>query len=230
MSRSVTGAASALGAADQLCRACVELLDVDGAAISVIHKAISRGTFGSSGATSRRLDELQFTLGEGPCLAAVASGSAILINDLDDPTDARWPAFRAAARVSDIRAIFAVPVEIATVHVGALDLYRRRTGPLGADVLAGARIAAEVAARPLLDLLTSEVDWDSVAEGVTWPLVATLERVEVNQATGMIIAALDLDPVDALLRLRAHAFTRGQTASEIACRIVNGQLGAELAD
>lgn len=230
MTRSVTGASSALGAADRLCRTCVELLEVDGAAISLVHGAAIRGTFGSSGATSRRLDELQFTFGEGPCLEAVASGKVVLLEDLDDPADARWPAYRAAARQSDVRAIFALPVEVGANHVGALDLYRHRSGPLGADALAGARIAAEMAALPLLDLLTAEVDWDSIARGVPFPQIATLERVEVNQATGMIIAALELDPVDALLRLRAHAFAHGQTASEVAYQIVDRRLGADLRD
>jgi hypothetical protein len=47
-----------------------------------------------------------------------------------------------------------------------------------------------------------------------------LERVEVYQATGMIIGALDVDAVEALVRLRAHAFAQGRTASEAAWAIV----------
>jgi hypothetical protein len=68
------GSSSALSAADQLCQACVVLLGVDGAAISVFHNGVSQGTFGSSGVLSRRLDEIQYTFGEGPCIDAVTSG------------------------------------------------------------------------------------------------------------------------------------------------------------
>lgn len=64
----LTGSGGALSAADRLCAACVDLLEVDGAAISLIDAGATQGTFGSSGALSRRLNELQFTFGEGPCL------------------------------------------------------------------------------------------------------------------------------------------------------------------
>lgn len=67
---SLSGAGNALAAADQLCSACVELLDVDGAAISLMYQGTTHGTYGASGELSRQLDELQFTLGEGPCLEA----------------------------------------------------------------------------------------------------------------------------------------------------------------
>jgi hypothetical protein len=53
-----------LSAADRLCQACVELLDVDGAAISLTLEGSSQGTFASSGGLSRQLDEFQFTFGE----------------------------------------------------------------------------------------------------------------------------------------------------------------------
>ena len=57
----VVGAGGALSAADRLCRACVELLGVDGAAVSLMRDGTTVGTFGCSGELSRRLDELQFT-------------------------------------------------------------------------------------------------------------------------------------------------------------------------
>ena len=89
----LAGAPTAIEAADRLCVACVELLDVDGASVSLIHRGTTRGTFGSSGALSRRLDELQFTFGEGPCLDAVSFGLPVLAADLRSPREHRWPAF-----------------------------------------------------------------------------------------------------------------------------------------
>jgi len=52
-------------AADRLCEACVVLLDIDAATISLVFDGGSSGTLGSSGAPARMYDELQFTLGEG---------------------------------------------------------------------------------------------------------------------------------------------------------------------
>lgn len=62
-----------LAAADRLCRACVDLLEVDGAAVSLVNDGVTRGTFGSSSELSRRLDDFQFTFGEGPCLDLTAA-------------------------------------------------------------------------------------------------------------------------------------------------------------
>ena len=59
-------------AADRLCEACVTLFDIDAAAISLVFDGANSGTLGSSGAPARMYDELQFTLGEGPCLDSVA--------------------------------------------------------------------------------------------------------------------------------------------------------------
>lgn len=221
---SLTGAADALAAANQLCRACVETLEVDGAAISLMYGGTSRGTFGSTGETSRRLDELQFTYGEGPCRDAVSGAVPVLVGDLDDPQDLRWPAFREAALGDGIRAVFAIPVLIASTAIGALDLYRHRTGALTGDRHAGGLFAAQLAKLPLLALLT-EVDWDDAADGGDrWEQLASLERVEVYQATGMLIATLDVDDVEALALLRAYAFSHRMTASEVAYAIVERRL------
>src|ERR1051326_5223600 len=59
-------------AADRLCRACVEALDSDAAAISLVFDGANTGTLGSSDQRARTCDELQFILGEGPCLDSVA--------------------------------------------------------------------------------------------------------------------------------------------------------------
>jgi len=62
----------------------------------------------------------------------------------------------------------------------------------------------------------SDLDWAEAGEGGDgWEQLVSLERVEVNQATGMTMACLDVDPVEALL-LRARAFAAGTTVSALA--------------
>lgn len=227
LSVAVHDAAPGLAAADRLCQACVDLLEVDGAAISLMHGGATRGTFGSSGELSRRLDEYQFTFGEGPCLEAVSRGVPVLVADFQDPAEARWPAFAGAMSQAGIRAVYALPVEISTTWVGALDLYRGRPGELGRAALGGAMLAAQLAALPLLDLMSANVDWAALAGGDPWSQLESLERVEVYQATGMVMAQLKTGPTEALARLRAHAFTHNLTATEVAWAIVNRRLRME---
>lgn len=221
----VTDALTPLAAANRLCVACVELLDVDGASISFVDAGTVQGTFGSSGALSRTLDELQFTYGQGPCLDAVAQRRPVLAPHLDGPGEERWPALTEALLGHGIQAVFALPVVVAGTPIGALDLYRRTSGPLDDVAVTGGTWAAGLAALPLLDLMTSDTDWQRAAEGQgSWEQLASLERAEVYQATGMLVAALGVTPADALVRLRAHAISRGRTASDVAYQVLDRRL------
>jgi hypothetical protein len=228
LGNAMSGAATALAAADQLCHSCVDLLDVDGASISLMYDGTTRGTFGSSGEMSRRLDELQFTYGEGPCLDAVRDGSPLLVSDFNDPTELRWPAFAEALLSSGICAVFAFPIAVARDHVGALDLFRRTEGALSAPQLVGGAMVAELAALPLLDLMTADVDWEDAGQAEDgWGQLASLERVEVYQATGMLVAALDVGPAEAVVLLRAHAIANNMTASEVAWDVLERRLSLD---
>ncbi len=230
--RSGLGAAvaaeSGLAAADGLCRACVRLLGVDGAAVSVVRDGVSTGTFGSSGALSRRLDELQFTFGEGPCLDAVRDGRPALVPDLTLTTETPWPVFAGAVMAVGVRAVFALPVVLAGAPIGALDLFRHTPGPLGGENLAGGLFAARLATLPLLDLAGGDLEGEAAGDsGEGTREFASLERVEVYQATGMIMAQCDVDPAEALVRLRAYAFAHDLTASEAAWRVVQRQVALD---
>ena len=226
----ISGEGTALAVADRLCRACVGLLEVDGASISLTLDGTNRGTFGSSGDLSRRLDALQFTFGEGPCLDAVRQGGPVLVADLDDLAETRWPAFTEAVLKAGISAVFALPVSLSSRRVGALDLYRSRPGALSEQALTGGLLAAELAALPLLDMLATHREVVSRGEEDGWTQLASLDRVEVYQATGMIIGALDLDPTEALVRLRAYAYAHDLTAGEVAWQIVERRLSLDSPD
>jgi hypothetical protein len=215
-------------AADRLCEACVVLLDIDAAAISLVFDGANSGTLGSSGVRARIYDELQFTLGEGPCLDSVLRRIPILIVDLGDPEEARWPAYRPAMLAHQIRGVYAIPVVVAGEFVGALDLFRARPGPLLAADLAGAVAAAELAAIPLLDLLDGDLqaavtDPNSNA----WAELNKLTRAELSQAIGMLVAQLEVEPALALILLRAHAYATGRSVTDIARDILDRRLKLE---
>jgi hypothetical protein len=212
-------------AADRLCAACAVLLDVDGAAISLIFDGGPTGTLGSSSPRARMYDELQFTLGEGPCIDSMTQRAPVLVVDLADRDDGRWPAFGPALLAHDIRGVYAMPVIVAGEYIGALDLFRHEPGQLDAEHLSGAVVAAELAAIPLLDLLDTDLkaavdDPDSDA----WAEFNALSRAEVSQATGMLVAQLEIDPAAALVRLRAHAYAAGRNATDVARDILARRL------
>lgn len=214
-----------LEAADQLCLACVVLFDVDAAAISVVYDGANMGTIGVSGPSARRYDELQFTFGEGPCLDAVERRAPVVAADLAHRDELRWPAFRPALVAQAIRSVYAAPVVVAGEYVGALDLFRTLPGDWHADTSAGAMVAAQLATLPFMDLLAD----DSVAAitdptSDTWAELSQFARAEVSQATGMLVAQLDVTPAQALVRLRAHAYATGRSATEVARDIIEHRL------
>jgi hypothetical protein len=127
-----------------------------------------------------------------------------------------------------IRGVYAMPVIVGSQYAGALDLFRARPGDLSDEHLAGAFAAADLAELPVLDLLGGDLyaasgDPDSDA----WSELTALSRAEVSQATGMLMAQLDVDPAEALVRLRAHAYATGRAATDVARDILARRLRLE---
>lgn len=217
-----------LEAADRLCRACVTLLAVDAAAISLVFDGANAATLGSSGPLARIYDELQFTLGEGPCLESVARRAPVLVVDLANPNDARWPAYGPAMLAHQIRGVYAMPVLVAGEYVGALDLFSAEPGRLRTEQLAGAVAAAELAAIPVLDLMNADLQAAvSDPNSDAWAELNALSRAEVSQATGMVMAQLGIDAAEALVRLRAHAYATDRGAIDVARDILDRRLRLE---
>jgi hypothetical protein len=215
-------------AADRLCEACVGLLDIDAAAISLIFDGSTCGTLGSSGGLARAYDELQFTLGEGPCVDSVAHHAPVLVADLADPREPRWPIYGPAMLSHRIRAVFAMPVLVAGEHIGALDFFRAEPGLLKGDDFALAVVAAELAGAPVLDLLGADLQAAvNDPESKAWTELFALSRAEISQATGMLVAQLGVEPAEALVRLRAHAYATGRSSTDVARDILDRRLRLE---
>lgn len=204
------------------------LFDVDAVAISLVFDGANTGTLGSSGEDARTYDELQFLLGEGPCLDSVTGQAPVLIVDLADPGDARWPLYGPAMLDLEVRAVYAMPVVLAGEYVGALDLFCTHPGRMADEQYAGAVAAAELAAIPLLDLLEGDLQAAAAdPHSNAWAELHTLSRAEVSQATGMLVAQLEVEPAEALVRLRAHAYATGRSATDVARGILDRRLRLE---
>ena len=200
---------------------CVHTLAVSGAGISMISDTGNRGVICATDDVSARIEELQVTLGEGPCVDAVGRGGPVLVSDLTDAHDLasdRWPTFLTAAREVGVVAVFAFPLRMGAIVIGALDLYRRTAGALTDTELTMALMASEAAGVALLGLNVGD------ATAVLGDGESNAHRAQVHQATGMVMVQLDVPVEQAFLLLRARAFSAGRPLGDLARDVVERRL------
>jgi ANTAR domain/GAF domain len=209
-----------VGALRRLCGAAVKAVPASGAGLSVMTDGGVRGIAAASDPASGRIDELEFALGEGPCMDAFAGRRPVLEADLADGGMARWPLYATAAHNEGVRAAFAFPLQIGAARLGVLDLHRRVAGPLSAEELAQALSFADVATRMLLDA-QEDAPPGAAAGGLDEALAY---RFELHQAQGMVMVQLSVSLASALALLRAYAYSHDRRLDEVARDVVDRTL------
>ena len=210
--------------ARSICQACVAGVNVDGAAMSLLTTSVFRETLSATDTTAAVLEDLQYTLGEGACIDAASSGRPVLVSDVHDHVlTSRWPVFAAAvAEQTDARALFALPLQLGTINLGVLDLYRASPGPLRGPELRDI-VAATDSATMLILAAQMHADADGHDGEPGWDELRS-DRAEVHQATGMVLVQLGVSAQDAFVRLRAHAFAARRPLDEVARDVVARRL------
>lgn len=205
----------------RLCAACLSALPVSGVGVALMTVDGPSGVvLAATDERARQLEELQFALGEGPCVEASGDGRPVLEPDLLVAGTPRWPRFGSAVLHAGVHAVFAFPLRVGAVRVGVLDLYRDSPGPLAGPDLAEALAFADAATVVVLNLQDRDGHEDTPSA-----LIEPIDgRAVVHQATGMIAIQLDVGLAEALLRLRAHAYASGRTVSGIAADVVGRRL------
>ncbi|WP_291378705.1 GAF and ANTAR domain-containing protein [Demequina sp.] len=203
-----------------LCAAFVDDLGVDGASISVVSYGGRQSTVCSSDTTMARAEALQFELGEGPHWDALSSRAPVIATDLNAATEHRWPMLVDGIRGLGIQSIFAFPMLMGAALVGVVDLYSLTPRSVDNEFIAKASLhAGRVAMGAVQRALHSATDSESEES----PMAPALRR-EVHQATGMIIAQLNISATAAFARLQGHAFVTSQPIDDIAHEVVTGRL------
>lgn len=209
-----------LPSSGSMCAAFVTDLGVSGASISVVSSGGLQSTVCASDPAVARAEALQFELGEGPHWDALSSRAPVFATDLDAATEMRWPLLVDGVRGLGIQAIFAFPMLMGAALVGVVDLYSTTPRTVDKEFIARASLAAgRVAMGAVQQALLSAADPRSEES----PMAPALRR-EVHQATGMIIAQLDISATAAFARLQGHAFATGRPIDEIAHEVVRGRL------
>ncbi|GAA1463675.1 GAF and ANTAR domain-containing protein [Williamsia maris] len=220
-----------------LSRTAARLTGADGAAIALLTESTGvRDLVRATDAMSYHLDELQFTLGEGPCLDVFSpAGSPQLVPDMGaEVASRRWPVFTAEARAVGVQAVFAFAISSGTRPLGVLELYRRTAGALSEDESRVAVVCAETVATTMAQNwdaviahlgpgsdATQVAEWlaadESIAQGVN-------SRAQVYLASGMVAVQLQIPTTEAMARLRAHAYQTGRSITAVADDIVARRL------
>ncbi len=204
----------------RLCELCADILVMTGAGIMLMSGDIPRGSICSSDRTSALIEDLQYTLGEGPCVDAYQYDHPVVEPDLAAKGASRWFAFTPQAVLAGAQAVFGFPLRVGAIRIGAINLYRDRPGSLSGEQYADALVLAGVAARAVLSMQ---------ADAPVGLLGAELEsgsdfRFVVHQASGMVSAQLDVSVTEALIRMRAYAFSHDRYLAAVAEDVVARRL------
>src|SRR3954454_9224966 len=201
----------------RLCAVCAEITGLTGAGIMLMSGDVARGSLCTSDAVSAVIEQLQFDLGEGPCVDAYRDDRPVLEPDLADPGRVRWPAFTEPALAAGVRAVFGFPMQVGAARFGALNLYRDTPGKLTDEQHADALAMSSVASEIVLLLQAGAAPGKLAAEleaGADFQYV-------VHQAAGMIAAQLDVPVAEAFIRLRSYAFGNERRVVSVAEDVVN---------
>jgi hypothetical protein len=202
-----------------LCRPFLDALPVTSASVSVFDGVGRQSTVCASGPVAARLDELQLELGVGPQWDALSLARPVLVPDLAGPAGDSWVAFTSAALELGVRAYFAFPMLVGVAAVGVVGLSAPRVRVLDAEQIAAAAQLSRRSTAPALAQAIADADGGS-NERASSPGM----RREVHQATGMILAQLDVSATEAFFRLRAHAFASSRPIEEIARLVVTREI------
>jgi hypothetical protein len=204
----------------RLCEVCAEITKMSGAGIMLMHGDTPQGSVCTTNDVSALIEQLQYGLGEGPCVDAHQQNRPVLEPDLARPAAPRWLAFTGPALEAGVRAVFGFPLQVGAVRLGALNLYSDQSGALTDEQHADALVMADIAAEAVLMLQAAAPPGVVAAE-----LEAGADfNVVVHQASGMIAAQLDVSVGEALVRLRAHAFASGRPLAQVARDVVDRTL------
>jgi GAF domain-containing protein len=205
-----------VGWMQRLCRAASTTLPASGVGLRVMAADGQPATVAASDAHSHLIEDLQFTLGEGPCLDAYRTGRPVFAPDLTVAARVRWPGYAPAARELGVEAAFSFPLQIGAARLGALDVYRDEPGSPSRETIVQALTFADVAMTGLLDAQQRSNDGDG-----TPALDDALDsRFELYQAQGMVAVQLGVPLQEAMIRIRAYAYAHNRPLSDVADDIV----------
>jgi hypothetical protein len=219
-----------------ICDAAMLQAGADGAALAVLTRSSrTRQLVYATDTIACQLDELQYTIGEGPCFDAYLYDSPQFYPELDNVAQtSRWPMFAAEATRLGVHALFAFPIPDGQRPMGVLELYRRTAGSLAAAEYASAAACTAALAHRLQSNWEDHVTHSDSAEKAIDTAATTgaasredadpFTRTQIHLASGMVAIQLGVNADEAVDRLRAYSYACGRPISSVAADIIGRRL------
>jgi hypothetical protein len=204
----------------RVCVAVCEGLGMDGATLALLTDTPSRQLLGASDDDALTLEDIQFTLLEGPCITAARTGEPVAVHDLrHDVTP--WPLFGATLRerLPDVVSVYALPLFFGDYVLGTVDLLALRPHALGEAEL---EQASQVADAVTASLMTTRKMLLTGSRAPAWEPQAVVRAhwFDTARAVGALAARRGVSREDALALMRAEAFRTGKPLADITSAVL----------
>lgn len=209
---------------DRLAQACVQVLPISGAGVSVTFTADRRLPVGAANPPSAVAERLQFTLGDGPCFSTERTRRSVCASDQE--LSRRWPRYWAKLQsATPFRSVVCLPVGGPLAHFAALSLFFAQ--PQGAAALepTDAVLVADLVSRCLADDLTGSqmAATGDVSPGrPAWLATPSIDQRQlVWQAIGLLNGQNNTTSEKSMAALRERAATRGIDVETAASQVLD---------
>ncbi|MFC8199306.1 GAF and ANTAR domain-containing protein [Streptomyces sp. NPDC057298] len=167
---------------NRLVHTCVELLEVDAAAVMIADARGSLKTLAATNEEAAFVELLQTQTGSGPCMDCYRTGEARSVPDITAERE-RWPRLVSAMTDAGYRSLQTVPVRLHERPLGGLTLLNTRAGAMPNDDAHLAQALADSAALALMHWSTEPTRSDDV---ITRVQSAIAVKAILEIAKGMI--------------------------------------------
>lgn len=204
---------------ERFLRAAPALLGLSQGGFAMVSAGEHLGVLAESQATFSGVDDLQFSLGEGPALDAAASGREVQIADLGLAYE-RWPAFAPAAQALGVRAVLCIPLVASAAATIVVTLYGNRRVK---EFLDGCEAAGRLG-RIAMHIALLRLEATGAGEVPRVLALVSEARAPIHRATGMVSDRFTIDAGAALRWLRLRAWAEGRDLAEVAADVIGRRI------
>ncbi len=206
--------------------------------VAEVTKAVLHGTYGAVSIHTAHhtvllaathdlafeLDQQQVVIGHGPIFSVLETGTPTVVADThDNVTLSRWPVFSPILSQSGIRSLLCFPLVFGAATAGAITSYSQHPGHPHPDTYVDGLVLATLATEIILQIQAGIAE-DDIARSLE---PGIQNHAIIQQAVGLVAEDLSISVVEAMIRIRAHAFGSNQALLELARRLISGETSLE---
>lgn len=186
----------------------------DGAGLTLLEEGHS-DTIVATAEFVRQVDEIQYGLGEGPCISAAAENRTVRSGSLG--SDGMWPRFGPRVERLGVHSVLSLPLAFGGKVLGAMNVYAHAPD-------AFSDLSVELGELFAVPAAVSVQNAQVLAQTKRLALqlqTALTSRAVIDQALGIIMSRSGVSAQDAFARLRTISQTENRKLSAVAQAIVD---------